>query len=197
MVIPPKAVMVENILRVYDASPEWVRQEGSEWYAKVWGWCEATSRGCRDRGRIISPYAVAALVAVLSPRKPWGYNLRHVERCLASWRPVATTRRESKEVTRILDCHDYTGWVFRGPKVTNFYNSITSRGLSGVCVDRHAARLAGVTGNRGLMGDRYERVADAYRDAAGEVRTITAAQLQAITWIRWRMGRQNQLLMEY
>jgi hypothetical protein len=87
--------------------------------------------------------------------------------------------------------------VLQGPKVREFFRAIMLE-PDAVCIDRHAVDIA--RGRRGANSDpsilgrvgAYEKAQKAYRDAASILSRalgapILPAQVQAVTWVQWRM----------
>lgn len=60
---------VHNVLNLYDATPEQVKQSGMQWYDRV---NEATAKGVRSRG--LSLEQGAGIVAAVSPNMDWERN---------------------------------------------------------------------------------------------------------------------------
>ena len=177
--------MTLNVLAFYAEATPSERAEGFAWYPAA---REASENIARRHGITIEQ--AVATVAALSPQMEWNANLRwaaevaeaHVAGAPLPRRGLGNSLRRA-EVALSGDLSDImrtTGTL----KVNNFYLSIL--GVPGaVCVDRHAIRVAlgdaSVT-PPALTDNRYRMVADAYRQAAGELRK-RASGIQAVTWL--------------
>jgi hypothetical protein len=157
----------------------------------------------------------AAVVAVLSPQVNWERNkmLAHLVYSLALegvWNDSLTAEVAGslwdhgltdgpKKAFRMLVLGEDPNEVVKGPKVRQFWHTIVDpTDVRAVVVDRHAwavaagrvltdAQLGKVSGRLGM----YDEVSEMYRRAARILsleleRTITPAEVQAITWTAWR-----------
>lgn len=189
--LPRICDMSARILRVYRSADAEQIATGREWY-----------RAARDIAGDIADTAgipvetAAGILAALSPQTSWGQNVDWARELAAGSRVsrglgLSQGRAEMIRYNPDIAPLDILG----GRKVRAFYACIVTAGnTDAVCVDRHAYDLA--TGTRGshlsLSDRRAEHCQRAYQSAAarlratGEAPDITAAQLQAITWVTWR-----------
>lgn len=178
-----------RILAVYRAaSPECV-ERGLDWYRLAYAEAQyiAAASGVRvDQA--------AAIIAALSPQVSWGYNLEWALRVAqGDYRPGGFSANLGK-ARAIRESDSDPLDILSGPKVRAFYACILNAGhTADVVIDRHAYDLA--EGTRGAhvsltprrilaTQESYQRAAQRLADT-GEA-TLTACQLQAITWLAWR-----------
>lgn len=183
-------VETARILRVF-------RSANAEEIARGVGWYQAAHAEAKD---IAETYGIgiataSGIIAALSPQVSWGFNLQWA-------REVASGMLENRGLhmshSRALAILHTDGGdpldILGGPKVRAFYMCILTAGFTdAVCIDRHAYDL--MTGVRGshvsLTAKRSRSAQQSYRDAARRLQAtgeanVTAAQLQAITWVAWR-----------
>jgi hypothetical protein len=143
-----------------------------------------------------TPEIAAGVIAATSPLNSWGANVRLAERILeAGGLTSGYLSTGLAKATRILNGEDVET-VLNGLKTVNFYRSIISGGIEGVCIDRHAWSLAVnvryAEGNiPSLTGKRYGLAVTAYENAARILSKeygiqLTAAMVQSVTWMLWR-----------
>lgn len=180
--------MVANILAVRgEATPEQERA-GEAWYPTAWGIVQSISEATGT-----PTHKVAYAISALSPRNPWRWNIADAYAyCVAraegrTESPRATTfKRNQKAAWAALapDPTDAYVWLGAAPKVRAFVRAILGDDTS-VVVDTWALRVA--LGRNANLTNRispkdYERVAAAYREAAG-LQGESASTIQAITWL--------------
>lgn len=164
---------------------------GAQWYADAH---ELAVTMAYAHGVTVSQ--AAGVIAAVSPLNSWGNNINLANRLIAAGGLTSGYLKLGLgKAQRILDGEDPVT-VLNGDKIVNFYRSIVTAGADGVTVDRHAFSLAvGVRFEDGSMPSighkRYADTADCYRRAARILsaeygRTISAAQVQAVTWKLWR-----------
>ncbi len=185
-VLPDHATMVGNILDAYSAATPEQAIAGAQWYSEAHELAGAIHEDV-DAG--------AAIIAVLSPVLSWEKNMTTAVRAARAGtrRPAGVLGRSwvKAKAARVkgadLDA------IVKGKKVRAFWLCIASNGRDpfAVCVDRHAVAIAcgrflnGEESAKAVNGKRYDKVADAYRDAAALV-GVTPATMQAVTWVVWR-----------
>lgn len=180
-----------NITREYRSASEQERTTGLEWYAEAF-------RQASDLAEIngISVSSAVGIIAVLSPRVEWHRNIALAWTVVRTGTATGVLTANLRKAQRILE-GEHAENVMGGEKVTSFYRNIMSSGMdTGVTIDRHAIDVAeGKKHNddtRPAAGKRaYAEYSEAYRRAATilsreEGRTITPAQIQAVTWTTWR-----------
>jgi hypothetical protein len=131
------------------------------------------------------------VIAALSPRVQWSTNLSAAAAIIG-----AAQRKESEPIVAGLPDNRAKAWriangedpslVLSGPKVTAFFANITGD-HNAVTVDVWAARAAeGESNKNAPTGKRYERIADAYREAAAAARNVSPRTMQAAVWTHIR-----------
>lgn len=193
-----------EILTVWESATASQMEEGLNWYG------EAHDLAHEFAERYSVTFEMAAgVIAAMSPNASWVTNVAMAESILAGSpkglaNGVAKCERilngEAPETVLASDTYF---------KVLNFYYSITSRGIAGITIDRHAwdvytgirhADKSGAeTSRQGgaplpirpkVAGKRYVEAAQAYEEAAeilsarGE--SVTAGIVQSVTWVVWR-----------
>lgn len=182
--------MTRRILNVYRSADAQQIAAGMVWYETAHN--EAMKLSAEFN---LTIEQTAGIIAALSPQVSWGFNLEWSRAiCEGDRTNYGLTASQGKaEMIRYnpdippLD-------ILGGPKVRAFYACIQSAGMTDtVCVDRHACDIA--TGIRGsfnsLTAARIRVVQAAYVRAARRLAetggpVLSAAQLQAITWVTWR-----------
>jgi hypothetical protein len=190
---------VGRILAVYAEASDAERMDGRTWYGRA--------RALAAELDPVDPERAAAVIAVLSPQTPWPRNVTLARRAYtlhASGASVdeitnglGTMRRSAGKAAAIVWGADPDA-VVSGPKVRSFWHCIAHpETAQAVVIDRHAFDVAvgRVTDDatRGAFLNRrggYAELADLYLRAARTLRRngddVTAADLQAITWVTWR-----------
>jgi len=190
MTKPKGVVRTVNITRLFRQVSTTELDEGLDWYTSAWNECNLLAE------QHAVPASVAAgVIAATSPKNPWPRNVALAARILetgdTSSGYLGVGLRYSQ---RMLDGEDPLA-VLQGMKTRNFYRSIVSGGVDGICIDRHAWDVAvGIRhtelGRPAISSGRYKAAAEAYRRAAtilnGEGYLVSAAQVQAVTWVAWK-----------
>jgi hypothetical protein len=174
--------MVASIVATYKvASPEQVAS-GHDWYPLAGRLVEAIASHV-DR----EPDEVAAIIAALSPRNPWRWNVTDAYRYCVAARdgqpmPSATTfKRNSARAWIIAVGINRDPWNGKAPKVRAFIKAILGD-MSAVVVDLWAIRVA-TEGRLDHVNDgNYRHVENAYRDASRRL-GVTPREVQAVTWL--------------
>jgi len=183
--LPTHAAMVRNILDVFESATPSQAVEGAAWYSDAHALAGAITPADEMRGAVI--------IAALSPALPWGANMRAAIAAakVRGSRPSGIIGKNWSKARKARTAADPFA-VLSGPKVRAFALCIASNGQDphAVCVDRHAAAIAVGRfledgGAAAVRGARFEKIADAYRDAAA-LAGVTPAAMQAITWVVWR-----------
>jgi hypothetical protein len=181
-----------NITAAWRQASEFDIAEGSDWYAKARRLAEHLDPDNVERA--------AGVIAALSPKLSWPQNC---DRAIALYRghnPGGLPANMAK-AKRIL-AGEHPEDVLGGPKVRAFYFIIVNPDHpEAVAIDRHAFDIAvgkvtddstrnKVLGRKGgyeAFCQRYHRAAKIISREVG--RTVTAAQVQAVTWTWWRRER--------
>lgn len=176
---------------------------GRHWYRQAFRDCQAIATRCGLPG-----FVVAGVVAALSPRCKWSRNLTDAESlCLAyvgrsdtsvGSLKVCTFGTMKAKAVAILSLPAPTiesvSAILNGQKIKAFYLCIL--GHDSVCVDGHAyavwmGKRIPVTETPNISASLYEIISRAYRLVAKRSESIcgvqlSAAQVQAITWVTYR-----------
>lgn len=134
----------------------------------------------------MAPDRLAAMVAALSPRNPWRWNVQDAAAfSLAVMSgddmPTATTFGQNRRTAWTLG-HGDADWKSAALKVRSFAANILGD-EDAVTVDVWAVRVATRGAESAVKNDgQYRAIADAYRTVAAEVGE-TPRDLQAITWV--------------
>jgi len=176
--------------------------DGIEWYARAGRLGQRLSEtyGCTF-------VQAVGVISALSPRNKWPRNCRDAESVIKAWSlgeevlgvTCCTFSYNKKKAKRILDeatAREDIIAILNGPKTVAFARSIFGE-HSAVCVDGHA--FAVWIGERVPVdqtpkidsGGLYRRIARDYCTVAKRSKAIcghelTAAQVQAITWVTYR-----------
>jgi hypothetical protein len=173
-----------NILKVYRQATDDQVRRGIDWYSDAHAFARALDPGNVRRA--------AGVIAALSPRIKWRQNLILAARVYSEGHASGCLGQSARSADAIYAGTDFA-YVLNGPKVRAFAETIADPAhATGVVVDRHALGVAvgRVVTDRdvaSLLGTpkRYERVADAYREAAS-VLGIAPSVCQAVAWLVWR-----------
>ena len=194
-----------NILAVYDLATSGERVEGMEWYNRA---NRVAATIAAEHG--ISLETAAGVIAALSPNNRWERNIVDAENVIRAFSIGGAEEAENVKVctygkmrTKAIQILEATSIVdhasiLNGRKITAFYECIIGR-MDAVCVDGHAYSI--------WFGDRltmkqvpnigkklYAEIVSDYVEAARilsepgtlGVGTVTAFEVQAITWCAWR-----------
>ena len=188
-------IQFSNILDVFNRATDSEREEGASWYSAA----RTFAIGLSERYGIALD-AACGVIAALSPQLSWSMNMRYADQiCATGDAPVLGLSKSKalrilsgESVESVLACpvckRSTRKHVCSGEKVRNFYRCIADPSCDAVCIDRHAFDIASgeVTDDKSRKAlDKvgvYQSVADAYR-AAAVVLGISAATVQAITWV--------------
>lgn len=164
--------------------------EGIQWYHDAYEIAEAL--GAKNG---ITVERAAGIIAALSPLQSWGANVNLAARFMAAGGlSEGYLKNGLSKASRIL-AGEQILQVLSGLKVKNFYLGIASKGVLGVCLDRHSWSVA--CGHRfgnfmpSLTPKRYAAGVEAYTRAARILskeydEDFTPAQVQAVTWKLYR-----------
>lgn len=192
MSLPSSATLTRNVTRVFrTATPDQIGA-GADWYADAHRIAQALATAHN-----LTVGATAGIIAALSPLNSWGANVNLATRLItAGGLTSGYLGAGLAKANAILGGADPVA-VLTSPKVFAFYVNILTAGQTDtVCIDRHAYDIATNTRNtddtRPAIGKRahrdleaaYQRAARILSKESGE--TVTASQVQAITWVTWR-----------
>jgi len=188
---------VDNIKAIHQLATLTEQQDGISWYPAA----KAIAVKLAERYSIPAAQAVG-VIAALSPRNRWERNIQDADALIAAYvaggaeqaqlTKVCTFGANKAKAIKILESGLETLPtaldVLSGPKLREFASCIA--GLADVCIDGHAFCIwaANRTGLKDVpaIGVKLRREIKAdYATAADEL-GMTAAALQAITWVTWR-----------
>ena len=170
--------LARKLVALWHAADRAVRTAGVEWYrtARVTARRLARVHGCTQA-------TAAGVIAALSPRLTWSYNVIAADAVLGMAERVPGVFRANLAKARAIANGARPLVVLSGPKVRAFYRALMGDSSAAV-VDVWTARAAGVD-PEGLSPKLYEQVARALRMGADEVGTTTSA-FQAVAWVAVR-----------
>ena len=191
------------ILGLFFLSDDQDRQNGLDWYSNAYAICD---RIASELG--FSVDQIAGAIAALSPNNKWDRNIQDAENLARAIRAgidtdsvkVCTFGNNKAKAIKILssavDSAEIVS-ILRGQKVVAFYLNIARNGDTDCpVIDGHAYNIAmGTVSNLrevpSITPKGFETIQDLYRDAARQAslitgETISAGQMQAITWVCYR-----------
>lgn len=185
------ALHTRNITAVFRTADAALIEEGIAWYSDAKLIAEAFAAKHN-----VSLSVSAGVLAALSPLNSWGANVNLAARMLASGGTLdrGYLRANLAKARRIMA--EGTTDALGGLKVNNFYASILSGGAEGVTIDRHAWCIAHNDRSKSnnipsMSPKRYAEIAERYVRAARILSAeydmpLSAAVVQAVTWVAWR-----------
>jgi hypothetical protein len=188
---------IENICSVFNLATAAELATGLNWYAQA---KKAAAIMAQRYG--IHTHEAAGVIAALSPRNRWERNLSDAEHLIAAFVAagaegcatvkVCTFSANKAKAIKILSAGCITDAdvikILSGPKLTEFYSCIV--GIQDVCIDGHAYAIW--FGERVILSDvpsigvKLRREIKADYVYAAEVKGISPAEMQAVTWCVWR-----------
>ena len=198
----PNRALTKNIAAMLQLASVADIEDGVEWYARAGrlGKRLADVYGCTLEQSV-------GVVAALSPNNKWARNCQDAESCIKSWslgRDVlgvvcCTYPLMKDKAKRILDLsnpsREDVAAILNGRKISAFALSILGE-ASAVCVDGHAFAIwlgerVPTTKTPSLGKKLYARISADYCTVAKRSKAITgieltAAQVQAVTWVTYR-----------
>jgi len=189
---------VNNIKAIYLLATTQEKIDGAKWYQSAH---EIALQLAIDYK--LSLQTAAGVIAALSPRNKWSRNVIDAENLIEAFTrdsesavniKVCTFGKNKEKALKILENKDdlfvdTTRDILKGPKLIEFFNCICGN-KDDVCIDGHAYCVW--NGSRTSLKDvpsigvklRKEIKSD-FRKAAAKF-DISAAEMQAITWVAWR-----------
>jgi len=197
-----ETIGTRNIIAVYALATSGERVIGCEWYNRA---NRVAATIAAEHG--ISLEAAAGVIAALSPNNRWERNIVDAENVIRAYSiggaeeaahvKVCTYGKMRAKAIQILGAWDSHGdhvKILNGRKITAFYECIIGR-TDAVCIDGHAYSI--------WFGDRltmkqvpnigkklYAEIVSDYVEAArilsANGTSVTAFEVQAITWCAWR-----------
>jgi len=188
---------IDNIKAIYQLASLVEEQDGINWYPNA----RQIARNLADRHGI-HPAEAAGVIAALSPRNRWERNVQDADALITAFQAggaeqamltkVCTFGANKAKAIRILTAGVLTDAdvlaILSGPKLQEFYSCI--QGIADVCIDGHAyciwaGERTGLADVPAIGKKLRAQIKDDYQHAADEL-GMTAASLQAITWVAWR-----------
>lgn len=189
---------VNNIKAIYLLATTQEKIDGANWYKSA----HKIALNLADNYGLTLQTA-AGVIAALSPRNKWSRNVIDAENLIETFVrdpesavniKVCTFNKNKEKALKILKNNqdfftDNTREILSGPKLNEFFNCILGV-EDDVCIDGHAYCI--FNGSRTSLKDvpsigvklRKEIKSD-FRKAAAKF-NISAAEIQAITWVTWR-----------
>lgn len=189
---------VNNIKAIYLLATTQEKIDGANWYKSAH---KIALNLADDYGLTLQ--TAAGVIAALSPRNKWSRNVIDAENLIETFVrdpesavniKVCTFNKNKEKALKILKNNqdfftDNTREILSGPKLNEFFNCILGV-EDDVCIDGHAYCI--FNGSRTSLKDvpsigvklRKEIKSD-FRKAAAKF-NISAAEMQAITWVTWR-----------
>jgi hypothetical protein len=189
---------VNNIKAIYLLATTQEKIDGANWYKSA----HKIALNLADNYGLTLQTA-AGVIAALSPRNKWTRNVIDAENLIETFVrdpesavniKVCTFNKNKEKALKILRNNqdfftDNTREILSGPKLNEFFNCILGV-QDDVCIDGHAYCI--FNGSRTSLKDvpsigvklRKEIKSD-FRKAAAKF-NISAAEMQAITWVAWR-----------
>ncbi len=169
--------LAARLLRVFRAASLADTAAGLLWYARQ-------RKVARRLARVYRTTIARAcgVIAALSPRLGWTYNVRAAELVLAGAAKVPGVFKASLAKARAIASGARPLQTLGGPKVRAFYRALMGNESSPV-VDVWVARAVGV--QDAPTAKQYEQVSQALALAARAAGT-TVAGLQAVAWVHVR-----------
>lgn len=172
----------ENIISEYLRATDVQVAEGMSWYDDAHALAVELSPG--------DPWRGAGVIAAFSPVCPWKRNVMLARNLFETGVATGHTSVMCGMAQRIHD-GEFTLDVLKGDKTRAFASAIADPAGSTIAtIDRHAHDIAmgeRFTDDTRKIGKRvFRTLSDAYVDAA-TLAGIGVAQMQAITWVSWRV----------
>lgn len=170
--------LARKLVALWHAADAAARTAGVQWY-------RAARAMARKLGRQhnVTTATAAGVIAALSPRLTWSYNVVAANLVLGQAERVPGVFRANLAKARAIANGARPLSVLSGPKVRAFYRALCGDESAAV-VDVWTARAAGVN-PEGLSPQLYDQVARALKMGADEVGTTTSA-FQAVAWVAVR-----------
>lgn len=186
-----------NIRAIYQLATLTEQESGRDWYPAA----HRVAVKLADRYSVSLDQAIG-VIAALSPRNRWERNVIDADRLISAYVfdgpeaaeavKVCTFTSNKTKALRILAAEsadfDRVLEILSGPKLREFASCIAGR--ADVCIDGHAFCIW--QGERSTLADvpsigvKLRRQIKADYQAAADELGLTAAALQAITWVAWR-----------
>jgi hypothetical protein len=175
------SVYADNILRVWSVASPATIVDGATWYPRAGAIISALADWSG-----VSRQTMAAVVAALSPRNPWAWNVADAAafaRAAIDGEPMpkaSTFGSNKRRAWAFLT--DGTSWKGSALKVRSFVANMTGD-YDAVTVDVWAVRVATNGARDAVRSDSdYHEIETAYREASRRAR-VSPATMQATTWL--------------
>jgi len=184
----------QNILDCYDRSNEWVRHAGDMWYPNA----HYTAIQVGELAGYTGDNALvvgAGMISATSPQRDWSLNVQDAKLIARGLEAPSQYGANQLKAEQIRD-GEHPLNVWGGVKVVPFYLAIVDpRGENAIpVIDRHAGHV--YKGDSLTEKERNQlsnigvntRIVHAYRIIAERL-NIHVHQLQATTWVEWRIEK--------
>lgn len=178
-----------NILALYFKANQKDYDQGTTWYSEARQFAQVL---CLAHDLTLEQSC--GLIAAYSINANWQLNKRFVKRFLDkddSFKGLKNAFNKASDIMCLNNPESVEDIlnILNGNKIRNFFLNILDENIDAVTVDRHAARIAGMS--KAITNKRYVEISTAYISAAHYLREkrnerITASQLQAVTWCCYR-----------
>lgn len=169
---------VRNIRAVYSKASTTDLHEGLTWY----DYAKAYARELSEQYGLPLTQ-IAGIIAAYSINAQWQGTVANVPRFLdGNFEGLQNSYTKSCDILKYGTTPEIICDILKGPKITMFFLNIIGN-PDAITIDRHAAKLAGMTDS--LTPKRMRELQAAYKIAA-DTSGITPAQMQAVTWCAWR-----------
>lgn len=184
----------QNILDVYNRSDQWVRQAGDMWYPNAHYTAIEVGNLVGYRGDTALQVG-AGMIAATSPNRDWYKNIQDAKLIARGYDAPSQYGDNVIKAERIRDGEAPLN-VLGGVKVVPFYLAIVDpRGDNALpVIDRHAGAIYKGDSLTEKQRDKLSnigvnvRISHAYRLIAEQLE-LHVHQLQATTWVEWRIEK--------
>jgi len=200
---------LDSIIAMYFGSSKVDRVKGKSWYS------DAYSIACTLAKKYnVTSNTVSAVISALSPSNKWNRNIEDAEMMLRAHaydleltdcKPCTYKKQKAKAIAIIegsVSDDDSLKGILSGQKTKSFYANISTNGKTDDCtIDGHSYNVWNGTVTTikdvpGMTPKTYKMIQEDYRTAAKiiseiEGETLTASEIQAITWVAYRRIHKN------
>jgi hypothetical protein len=181
--------LVNNILKMYNDQS--VLHSGYNWYTEAHKLAETWAKEHK-----VSTMVMAGVIASLSPNTSWDENKKLVE----DFMHTGTCGHTGVMIGKAVGCMFATSdkeilSILNGEKIKSFFlNILYPEVRTTVTIDRHAVAVAlgRVPSGKHITVKQYAFFVGAYQRAA-DVLDLMPHQLQAVTWVKWRLFKKEMV----
>ena len=200
---------LDSIIAMYFSSSKVDRVKGKSWYSNAYSIACTLAKKYDTTSNTVS-----AVISALSPSNKWNRNVEDAEMMLRAnaydldlteCKPSTYGNQKLKAIAiiegSVSDDETLKG-ILNGQKTKSFYANISTNGKTDDCtIDGHSYNVWNGTVTNlndvpGMTPKTYRMIQDDYRTAAKiiseiEGETLTASEIQAITWVAYRRIHKN------